>query len=92
LLRQRTEFVWNATFLRRDFRQTAIQLCRRYGARVRIIWLEASLEELRRRNRLRPKSVPDEVYDKRPRKIDFPTPLEAEKLDINPAAPAGGMP
>ena len=84
LLRQRTEFVWNATFLRRDFRQTAIQLCRRYGARVRIIWLEASLEELRRRNRLRPKSVPDEVYDKRPRKIDFPTPLEAEKLDINP--------
>ncbi len=83
-LRQKIPFVWNATFLRKDFRQSVIRLCANYGAKVRIIWLEASLTELRRRNAARPEPINDAAYDKLFRRMEPPTVLEAEALAINP--------
>ncbi len=81
-LRQKTPFVWNATFLRKDFRQAAVRLCVNYGARVRIVWLEASLEELRRRNSKREEPVADSAYDKLARRMEPPTCLEADEFEI----------
>lgn len=83
-LRQKIPFVWNATFLRKDFRQSAIRLCTNYGAKVRMIWLEASLDELRRRNAQRPEPIADSAYDKLFRRMEQPTVLEVENLEINP--------
>ncbi len=83
-LRRKIPFVWNATFLRRDFRQSAIRLCYDYGAKVRIVWLEAGLDELRRRNAVRQYPVSDSAYDKLFPRIEMPSILEADELEINP--------
>lgn len=84
LLRQKIPFVWNATFLRQDFRRSAIQLCAQYGAKVRMIWLEASFDELHRRNAQRAEPVAESAYEKLSRRMEPPTVLEAENLEINP--------
>ena len=81
-LRQRVPFVWNATFLRKDFRKSSIRLCANYGAKVRIVWLEASLQELRRRNAKREEPVSDSAYDKLFLRMEPPTPLEADEFEI----------
>src|SRR5690606_19730622 len=62
-LRRRQPFVWNATSLKRDLRAGVISTCLRYGARVRIVYLEAGPGALRARNDGRPESerVPESV-------------------------------
>ena len=83
-LRRKTPFVWNATFLRKDFRRSAIRLCADYGARVKIVWREASFDELRRRNRQRAERIADSAYEKLFKKMELPTVLEADALELNP--------
>lgn len=86
-LRQQIPFVWNATFLRKELRQSAVRLCYNYGAKVRIIWLEAALDELRRRNALRPEPIADSAYDKLFRRMEPPTVLEADEFEQQYANP-----
>ncbi len=53
LLRKGKPFVWDATSIARDQRAQLVGLCAKYGARVRIVYVEAPLDEMFRRNRSR---------------------------------------
>ena len=63
-LRQSKSFVWNATNLSRQIRETCIGLFADYKARIRIVYLEAAEEELLKRNRQRPMPVPQAVMER----------------------------
>lgn len=53
-LRRHEPFVWNATNLTADTRAHLVSLFERYGARVRIVYLETGWDEMLRRNAERP--------------------------------------
>jgi len=61
LLRRHQSFVWNATNLSRRVRGQCIELFAAYGARVRIVAVESSPEDIRHRNGERARPVPDHV-------------------------------
>lgn len=81
LLRRRRSFVWNATNLRRELRRPILRLCADYGARVRIVYLEADLPTLYRRNRERENPVDESAYGKMLDFLDPPTILEATNVE-----------
>lgn len=58
-LRAEKNFIWNATNLSRRIRGGLIDLFADYGARVRIVYLEATAGEQRRRNAARHDPVPE---------------------------------
>ena len=80
-LRQGTSFVWNATNLSRQVRGACVGLCAAYKARVRIVYLEASPERLRRQNRERDTAVPQKVLDKLLQRWEVPDPYEGHQVD-----------
>ncbi|MGB0524735.1 MAG: AAA family ATPase [Flammeovirgaceae bacterium] len=80
-MRKRTSFVWNATNLTRELRKMLIQFFRTYGARVRIIYLEAPYRELLAQNRNREHVVPEAVIERMIRKLEIPAPWEAHHVD-----------
>ena len=57
-MRQRQSFVWNATNITRALRQPLIDLFTSYGARVRIIYLDAPLATILQRNHNQSRSCP----------------------------------
>jgi len=61
LLRDRRPLVWNATNLTRRIRDPLIDLFLSYGARVRIVYLDAPFDIVMARNRARPSPVPEAV-------------------------------
>ena len=63
-LRRRQPFVWNATNITKDIRQKQISLFERYGAGVRIIYLETAWGILLDRNSSRQSEVPVVVIEK----------------------------
>lgn len=58
LLRERRDFVWNATNLGGDIRESLISLCAGYGARIRVVYVEAPESVVRERNSARERPVP----------------------------------
>lgn len=81
LLRTRTPFVWNATNITRNLRAKLIRLFAAYDARVRIVYLEAPLDELFERNRRRERSVPESVIHNLIEKLEIPALDEAHAVD-----------
>lgn len=81
LLRKRRAFVWNATGLTRDIRQKAVSLFERYGARVRIVYLETEWDTLVQRNRSREAQVPAGVIDRMLARAVPPMPEEAGTVE-----------
>ena len=79
-MRQQQSFVWNATNVTRMLREPLIQLFTSYGARVRIVYLDAPLGEILRRNKNRAANVPEAVIKKLVNKIDVPDLTEADTV------------
>ncbi len=76
-LRQQQPFVWNATNVTRSLREQLVNFFVSYGARVRIVYLDAPLETIFRRNRSRAAHVPEAVMNKLIDKLDVPDMAEA---------------
>lgn len=94
-LAQKVDFAVNATNLRRELRQSLLNLAIAYGARTKVIYLQADRETSLRRNRERNKSLAfaDQVsasgIEALARKMEPPLPTEAyevELLDQNAAS------
>ncbi len=81
LLRRRQPFVWNATNISRPLRASLIDLFAAYGARVRIVYLDAPLAVLLQRNRARAAAVPEPVIRKMLHKLDVPDLTEAHQVE-----------
>ncbi|QKG85848.1 AAA family ATPase [Kroppenstedtia pulmonis] len=80
-MRQQRSFVWNATNITRHLRRPLIRLFASYGARIRIVYLDASPGTVISRNRRRKDPVPEEVIRKLVRKLEVPDSTEAHQVD-----------
>ena len=80
LMRQHQSFVWNATNITRMMREQLIDLFASYGARIRIVYLDAPLTTLFKRNRARQDYVPEHVIDKLIDKLEPPDLTEAHEV------------
>ena len=80
-LRAGTGFVWNATNVTRPMRRQLVSLLRSYGARVRIVYVEAPYREVLRRNQGRSPGVPRAVVDRLVDRLDVPDLTEAHAVD-----------
>jgi predicted kinase len=81
-LRAGTSFVWNATNLARQLRTQSLELFLRYGARVRIVYVEAPAEVLFRQNRAREAVVPERVMDRFRDRWEVPDATEAHSVEF----------
>lgn len=81
LLRQSTSFAWNATNITHQLRQQLIDLFVSYGARVRLVYLDASLPRLLQRNRTRQEYVPENVLYRLLHKLEVPDITEAHQVE-----------
>ena len=79
-LRQKQPFIYNATNLSRDIRQKQIDLFEKYGAAVRIIYLETSFEEELLRNKGREAQVPESAIERMFDKLEMPEVWEAQTV------------
>lgn len=79
-LRRGEPFVWDATNLSRSLRQKVVSLCLDYGARVRLVYVEAPASELFGRNRARPYPVPEAVLLRMLRRWEPPDRTEAHQV------------
>ena len=80
-LRAKRPFVWNATNLSRHVRGECVRLFHDYGARVRIVYVEANPERLFAQNRQRRKKVPESVIERLLDKWEVPDRTEAHQVD-----------
>lgn len=80
-LRAGRSFVWNATNTTRRTRDGLIGLFAAYNARVRIVYVEAPLDELLRRNGTRPAPVPERAILRLAEGLEVPDPTEAHHVD-----------
>jgi predicted kinase len=82
LLRQRQPFAWNATNITRSLRRQLVDLFLSYGARVRIVYVEAPYTDLLARNRHRAAAaaVPEKVIARLLRRLDVPDATEAHAV------------
>lgn len=80
-LRKHQPFVWNATNITKDIRQKQISLFERYGARVRIIYLETDWETQMDRNSRRESEVPVAAIEKMLARTVPPMPEEATAVE-----------
>ncbi|GHO43261.1 AAA family ATPase [Ktedonospora formicarum] len=81
LLRQNTSFAWNATNITHQMRQQLIDLFVSYGARVRLVYLDAPLPQLLQRNRARSEYVPEAVLYRLLNKLEVPDIIEAHRVE-----------
>lgn len=76
-LRKKQPFIWNATNLTKDRRDSLISLFKDYGAKVRMIYLETDNETRTVRNASRAAKVPENVIERMRAQTVLPTPDEA---------------
>ena len=81
LLRNKKEFIWNATNLTNLVRNKQLNLFHNYKFSVKIIFLETSLDENLKRNKNRVKQVPEKVIYKLLSNINIPEGFEAEDVE-----------
>lgn len=79
-LRAGRDFIWNATNLSAQLRQRTLDLCYDYAADVRLVYVEAPLAEIERRNQARPRPVPAGVVERMLRRWELPDQCEAHEL------------
>lgn len=80
-LRRHQPFVWSATNIIRDTRQKQVSLFERYGANVRIVYLETDWSALTERNRGREAEVPLYAIERMLGKLVPPYPEEAMRVE-----------
>ena len=81
LLRNKKEFIWNATNLTNLIRNKQLNLFHNYNASVKIIFLETDLETNLCRNKNREKEVDTNVIYKLLGSINIPEEFEAEEVE-----------
>ena len=81
LLRSKQSFVWNATNITPEIRAEQVGLFERYGARVRIIYLETPWETELARNEGRCEKVPQAAIENLLAKTVPPMPDEAQTVE-----------
>jgi predicted kinase len=79
-LRAGRTFVWNATNLSRNLRGTLIDLCADYRAKVDIVYVETSAEQLVRRNSVRMAPVPAKANERMFERWEVPDLTECHTL------------
>ncbi|AOM42440.1 AAA family ATPase [Xenorhabdus hominickii] len=79
-LRNKQDFIWNATNLTAQMRQQLVKLFVSYNARVRIVYIEQDYKLWRQQNSHRQYAVPDKVLDRMLGKLEVPTPEEAHEV------------
>lgn len=80
-LRAHQSFVWNAPSLGHKMRSQLIEFFRDAGARVRIVFLEASWSEILRRNAARENPIPVRVLLNMLGRLDFPERSEGDDVE-----------
>jgi putative nucleotidyltransferase with HDIG domain len=80
LMRQEQSFIWNATNVTKMMRQQLVELFVAYGARVRIVYLDAPLRTIFQRNRARQEYVPEHVIERLVDKLEPPDATEAHEV------------
>ena len=83
-LRQRQDFVWNATHLSTQMRQKNLDVCLAYDAHVRMVYVEADKATLLKRNQARDSSLSNRKLLQMLKHWELPTVLEAHQLDVYP--------
>ncbi len=81
LIRTQRSFVWNATNTTQRLRRQLVDFFVAYGARVRIVYVEAPCAELLRRNRARTRPVPETVLRRLATRLDVPEVTEADHVE-----------
>lgn len=80
-LRRHQSFIWNATNITAQMRESLISLFETYHARVRIVYLETDWQTLLERNRSREDAVSQSVIEKMLGKMTLPEVCEARKVE-----------
>ena len=80
-LRRHQPFVWNATNITAQMRESLIGLFETYHAHVHIVYLETDWQTLLRRNHSRENKVPQSVIEDMMGKMTLPEAFEARKVD-----------
>jgi len=81
-LRNHRDFIWNATNLSRELRGQLIDLFTAYHARIRIVYLETSLDNLFKQNRERINRVPAVAIERMLDRWQIPSPIEAQTVEF----------
>ncbi|GAB4543540.1 MAG: AAA family ATPase [Pleurocapsa sp.] len=81
-LRSHHKIVWDATGLRRDFRQQVISVSRNYGALITLVIFHCEESIYWERNRTRRYSIPESVLTKQIEGMEFPELDEAHRILI----------
>ena len=82
LLRSHSKIVWDATNLRRDFRQQVIKIAHQYGALVTLVIFHCPEEVYFDRNRQRQHPIPEAVLDKQLNSLEFPELDEGDRTIV----------
>jgi len=80
-LRKHQPFVWNATNITTQMRESLIGLFETYHASVRIVYLETDWKSQQERNRSRKAAVPFEIIVEMLGKMTLPEAFEARKVE-----------
>jgi len=80
-LRQHQSFVWNATNITVQMRESLVSLFETYHAHVRIVYLETAWQTLLERNRSREDAVPQVVIEEMMGKMTLPEAYEARNVE-----------
>ncbi|MCR4664033.1 MAG: AAA family ATPase [Paludibacteraceae bacterium] len=80
-LRNHQPFVWNATNITAQMRESLVALFESYHARVRIVYLETAWKKLLRRNSSRVQAVPQQAVEKMLDKTVLPETREAQTVE-----------
>ena len=80
-LRKKQSFVWNATNLYQKRRIPLIDMAVRYGARVRLVFIEARFDKIFEQNQDRPYPIPAAALQTLINKVELPNMLEAHKVE-----------
>jgi putative nucleotidyltransferase with HDIG domain len=82
-MRNRRDFVWNATNITRQTRGKVLRLLRDYDARVHIVYIEVPPQKLHQQNGDRSASVPRGVIDALAQKLEPPSLAECHELTLS---------
>lgn len=82
LLRSQSKIVWDATNLRRDFRQQVISISRQYGALTTLVVFHCPETVYFERNRQRRHSIPEAVLIKQLQFMEFPELDECDRTIV----------
>jgi predicted kinase len=79
-LRRKAKLVWDATSLRRDYRDAVTNMARDYGALVTLVCFPRSAQQYHQRNRDRATPVPAVVIDRQLASMQWPETVEAHRF------------